>query len=667
MKERICACGCGQTFTPKDPRVKFIKGHISQEAKERKRLKLIQANASRKVVHKEEDYPFCACGCGQRVKNIKARFLKGHSARDPEICKKTLENLKKTMLEKYGVENAANLQSTVDKRKQTCLEKYGVDNPSKSKEIIDKISNTMHERYGVDWATQKSDYKEKLHKTCMEKYGVEHYTQLDSVKEKAKQTNLEKYGVEYYQQSEESKEHYRQMWLEHFGVEYAFQSDEIKQKIRETLNEKYGVDNIMFLPETLEKIKSVNLEKYGVEWSLQNEEVKQKSIKTLMERYGVDNISKNEDCIKNVLRTLREKRWNIMINNNQWVPNFEKEYFLDNGWIEYKTGKINSYEFKCCKCGNIINLTRFTILPRCHKCNPYVGRSRTEVEVFDFIKELLPDVEVEHSNRNIIKPKELDVYIPSKNIAIEFNGLYWHSITWISDPMYHLQKTKEYQEKGIQLIHVMEDEWANKPEITKSRIKNLLGLWENTVYARKCIIKEIKEPSVYMKFLNENHIQGAVGCKHAIGLYYNDELISLMTFGALRKALGSTNKENEYELLRFCNKLNYHIPGGASRLFKYFINTYKPNKIISYADRRWSNGNLYYKLGFNLHHSSLPNYWYIDPMYSYREYRFKYRKSELPKLLEHFDPEISEQQNMLDNGFNIIYDCGNMVFEWIKI
>jgi hypothetical protein len=584
---------------------------------------------------------FCLCGCGQIItaKDPRTKYIKGHYGAKhyipvEKVCqcgcgKKFISKDPNTRFIRghKDKELADRIQA---KAKESTLKKYGVDNVFKLKEMQDLCKQRIKEKYGVDNINQLDYIKEKRKNTCILKYGTENPTQSDVIKEKSIQTCIN----------------------------------------------KYGVTNVSKVEEFKTKRTNTFLDRYNCTCAAKHEVFKDKMINTQIQKYGMPFLATKE-IKEHTSKLKREQIFNILQNNTDYEILFPKEIFIKYGFIghgydviednEYchrLNGQWLYYKVKCRNCGHILYIS-FSRLQKFHcvNCQP-VGRSLEEQCVEKFIQSL--NIETQHSVRNILSGgKELDIYIPSKNIAIEFNGLYWHSIIYIKDPMYHLQKTKECQEKGIQLIHIMEDEWVNKPEITKSRIKNLLGLWENTVYARKCIIKEIKEPSVYMKFLNENHIQGAVGCKHAIGLYYNDELISLMTFGALRKALGSTNKENEYELLRFCNKLNYHIPGGASKLFKYFINTYKPDKIISYADRRWSSGNLYYKLGFNLHHSSLPNYWYIDPMYSYREYRFKYRKSELPKLLEHFDPEISEQQNMLDNGFNIIYDCGNMVFEWI--
>jgi hypothetical protein len=133
-----------------------------------------------------------------------------------------------------------------------------------------------------------------------------------------------------------------------------------------------------------------------------------------------------------------------------------------------------------------------------------------------------------------------------------------------------------------------------------------------------------------------------------------------MTFGKCR-----FDKKHEWELLRFCNKLGYHVPGSASKLLKYFEKTYKPTSLVSYADRRWSIGNVYEKLGFKFSHNSLPNYWYFKNNSLLLESRVKYQKHKLKNLLENFDENKTEVENMKANGYNRIFDCGNMVFEKI--
>jgi hypothetical protein len=211
------------------------------------------------------------------------------------------------------------------------------------------------------------------------------------------------------------------------------------------------------------------------------------------------------------------------------------------------------------------------------------------------------------------------------------------------------------------LIHIYEDDWVYKKDIINSRILNLLGKSEK-IYARKCNIKEIKENAIIRNFLEHNHIQGFIGSQIKIGLFYKEELVSLMTFGSKRRAMGQKSIEGSYEMLRFCNKLNTNVIGGASRLFKYFIDHYNPKEVTSYADRSWSSGDLYEKLKFELVHKTQPNYYYVVD--GIRRHRFGFRKDILIK--NGADPNKTEHEIMLEKGIFRIYDSGNLKYSYIN-
>ena len=287
----------------------------------------------------------------------------------------------------------------------------------------------------------------------------------------------------------------------------------------------------------------------------------------------------------------------------------------------------------------------------CNKCTSSV--SNAEIEINNYILSLsIPTIT---SSRSIIANNQLDIFIPSKNIAIEFDGLYWHSELY-KDKNYHLTKTKLCEDKGIKLIHIFEDEWSFKQNIVKSRLKNIFGLTDNKIFGRKCVIKEINSEES-CRFLDNNHIQGAVRGSIRLGLFYNDELVSLMIFNKPRLGIG--RKYDGYELSRFCNILDTTVIGGASKLLKYFIKTYNPKKIVSYADKRWSQGELYDNLKFIKTSVNTPNYWYI--IGKHRKHRFGFRKDKLIK--EGFDKNKTEHEIMLERNIYRVYDCGTITYE----
>ena len=260
-------------------------------------------------------------------------------------------------------------------------------------------------------------------------------------------------------------------------------------------------------------------------------------------------------------------------------------------------------------------------------------------------------------NKSIINPYEIDLLVENKQIAFECNGLYFHSELNGKTSTYHLNKTNKCKEKGIQLYHIFEDEWHNKSYIVKSFIKNKLGVIANSnkIYARKCIIKEVSVEEKNI-FLDANHIQGTANSNIRLGLYYENELVSIMTF--------LKDKNYEWELNRFCSKVDYIVPGSASKLFKYFIEKYNPNSIVSRADIRFSNGNVYNTLNFKHINNSAPSYYYTDYKNKWHKRGFQHRQ--LQKKLDFYNEELSEWENMRNNGYDRIWDCGTMKFLWSK-
>lgn len=320
---------------------------------------------------------------------------------------------------------------------------------------------------------------------------------------------------------------------------------------------------------------------------------------------------------------------------------------------------------RCRKCGDVFvtrtlgYLTEDHITKRCRHCHPIepiTGPTLFETSFCEFINTL--GVKYRKNCRSIITPQEIDYYFPDYNIGIELDGIFWHCE--LSKPNdYHLKKTMKCAEKGVRLIHIFEDEWRDKREICMSRVKNILGLTENTLYARKCEVKEVSKNEKSL-FLKENHIQGDTVSKYNYGLFSDGNLVSLMTFGGLRKNLGLAHKEGSYELLRFCNKIGTTVVGGASKLLEHFKRELKPETIISYCDLRWSDGDLYEKIGFELDHISKPNYSYV--INSDRKNRFGFRKS---VLVEKYgcSEDMSEHEFCLSNKWYRIYDCGNKVYK----
>jgi hypothetical protein len=314
---------------------------------------------------------------------------------------------------------------------------------------------------------------------------------------------------------------------------------------------------------------------------------------------------------------------------------------------------ITKIEIGCNKCGTYFHQIA-DVHMKGHGCpHCFTPDSKWEIEIKDFITSLgIPS----EKNNSILKGKEIDIFIPTKKLGIECNGIYFHSTNGGNkDPNYHFNKTEMCIASGIQLLHIWEDEWRDRKEILKSLISSKLGIISNTVYARKCYIKEVSVEDAN-KFIEANHIQGFVGSSVKLGMYYLDELVSCMTF--------RTHEDHQWELNRFCTKINTRVIGGASKLLKYFIDTYNPEQIVSFANRRYSDGKLYDTLGFAFIHVTAKSYYYTDYKHTYPKNGFRLEK--LKRKYPDFDPNKTENENAIALGFDRLYDSGLKKYLWSK-
>lgn len=441
----------------------------------------------------------------------------------------------------------------------------------------------------------------------------------------------------------------------------SWHAEDFQDKARMTMLEKYGVERW----NNPEKVRQTCMERYGVDVPLKSKDIQKKARESFLVNHpGMKSTMDIPEINEKLIRGKRLRSWKYVANNPLVEPMFSMDDYLS--CIDpTKT----EFEFRCRKCGNTFRSNWDNGTSKlCEICHPGLnGTSESEREIVDFIKSIVPNGWSVHNggleNRDIISPNEIDIVVcdPETNIRllVEYDGLYFHSDSnaVFKDRNYHLNKTSECESKNHQLIHIFENEWLTKREIVCSRLKNLLGIHDKVIYARDCEVWDMGRGDAE-RFLDKNHLQGSCISSYSCGIYYNKELVSVMTFGRSR-----FNKNYEWELLRFCSKLGHHIVGGAGKLLRHFERKFNPKSLLSYADRRWSVGKLYRKLGFTLDHRSDPNYWYFRPSNpSVLFNRLRYRKTNQKKLLENFNPELSEVENMHNNGFLRIFDCGNLVF-----
>lgn len=472
--------------------------------------------------------------------------------------------------------------------------------------------------------------------------------------EKKIKKSIEKFGTKTPSESEEIKKKIIETNIKKYGGNSPMSSKEIKNKSKETLIKNWGVDNpsksLYLIDKRInsfkknsfsykENYKKTSLEKYGFEHPWMSKDIHAKSV-----------ISSTKIKIKNA----------IGIAENRLPESYKLKETYSKSF-----GRI-LYDVECPNCKNVFTISSSSLYDRtirtksevCTICNPFDYGSGQEIDLLNYIKKIY-NGEIITNDRNSISPYELDIYLPDKKTAFEFNGLYWHS-EMNKGISYHSDKTKKCSENGIKLIHIWEDDWVYKGDIIKSIISNAIGVIKNKIYARDCIIKEV-DKKTSREFLNSNHIQGSSMSSIKLGLFHNGELVSLMTFGKCRIALNQKGGKDHYELIRFCNKISYNIIGGASKLFSFFLKEYNPESIISYSDNSIFDGNLYEKIGFNyLCDTGLDYYWVIDKK---RKHRYNFRKSNLIKM--GYDKNKSEREIMYEDvGSYRIWGCGLKKWEY---
>lgn len=432
------------------------------------------------------------------------------------------------------------------------------------------------------------------------------------VRTKLKETNLKKYGVE------------------NPGI---FGSD----KFKDAMQEKYGADTPMRSELLKDKVKATNLERYGAENVFASEQGKKKIVDTMMKNYGVS-CSMQAEVVKDKFR-LPDGSWKPAVTNvelrrhNQLTTNINKvEQRL--GAVGFtlieKRGTFKNHKNKHLvqhECGNIFEseLTN-GMVPICRKCTPKLcGTSLLQQKVEDFLVSLNVEFKV---GVRILGRKELDILIPSVNIGLEINGLFWHSTQSGKDPNYHLDKTEAAEKLGISLIHLFEDDLTYNWETIQSMLKVRLGLAKK-ILADDCFIKKISKAEASV-FCNHFHLKKSSAFDFAFGLKYNNEIVGVGTFKDL--------KDDTVELVRFCAIEDVEIVGGLSKIL---MKISKDLNIIAYVDRSYSSGNEFAKIGFELREILPPRYFnFISP--------------------ENLRMPTSELIN--ESEFNQIWDCGQLTY-----
>lgn len=516
----------------------------------------------------------------------------------------------------------------------------------KTEDEINKLNDTVKEMYidknmtreeisellGIDFNVIRG-ITSKLKKPKSLKYA--------RIAENSAKTNIEKYGTKCTLNTEESIRKKRQTWINNYGVNNPSKADEVKSKKVETSQKHYGTDYPLQSEEIKEHIDNTNLRKYGVKRPLRNSEIIGKVKSTNLNKYGVENAFQIQHSIDKAKESLRshipDDVKSILYNKDKFIQLLSSFEFKDRTWYNVcsKLGLSTSTVGRIYRKYNISDIVPINVVS---------SRSHYEDDIISFIRTLYNGY-ISKNNRNVIHPFEIDIYIPEFKLGIEFNGDYWHSDEK-KESQYHQKKSMYAKDKGIFIYHIWEHEWNDpiKQKIIKSQIQNLLHC-NDVIYARKCEVREISSSNL-REFLDENHLQGNRNSSIRYGLFYNNELVSVMSFG-FNKFIRKNS--NDIELLRFCNKCGLSIVGGASKLFKRFLNDTDYDNIISYCNIAKGKGNLYYNLGFEFESITPCNYKWIN--------------IHTGEIKSRYQCQMKDEFNiMISKGFTRIEDCGSYKF-----
>jgi very-short-patch-repair endonuclease len=488
--------------------------------------------------------------------------------------------------------------------------------------MIEKKNTTIMERYGVDNPVHIDGVKEKMKTTSLEKYGTAFPISSDIVSAKFKNTNLEKYGVEFPFQSTEIRKQAADTYYKNHGTECKM---EIPRAVYAEMNENKNPFQVL---EVQDKIKGILIEKYGVDHPMKSPAILQKSINTLFSHYGKTN--------------------SAQIHINQEIY----DILIDKDSLE-KLLKESTPSSICKKYG----ISRSLLIQHHNNHGLELIKQRARSGYEEEISAILDKLGIQY-RRNYNKlcyPKQVDFYIEKHKLAIEFNGLYWHSeVSGLKSHDYHAEKMRQCKSQGIQLLTIFEDEWIDRSEVIINHIKHLCKMTDNVIGARKLDVSEEKYTDEIKMFLDKHHVQGKTEAVSKLLVARLDNEIRAVFM--LRKV-----KVGEYDIIRYCTDTRASYAGLFSKFLSYARDFSEIKTLTTIADLRWSYGDVYLKTGFTQVGEIAPDYAYTD--FRTREHKFNYRKD---KIKSRFNVDIdgkTEKELMKSLGFDRVWDCGKIKFE----
>lgn len=421
--------------------------------------------------------------------------------------------------------------------------------------------------------------------------------------------------------------------IEIYGTEIPSKSKQVKKKAENTNIKRYGVKSTASIEEVKEKCKKTNIDRYGVGNPMQNKDISRKSRDTTSKKYGEFSHVCSNDNFKHI-----QKMDDVLF---EIYTNPQRVYEI----------YTNEMDGKLFKLADHFKVTRETMARYFRKYNLPINRNKSisfaENEMTKFIE--TNGIDVIKNSRSVIPPYELDIYVPSHNIAIEYCGAYWHSELFKEDKNYHYNKWKMCKDHGIQLLTFWDIEYKNNPARILSYIKSKIGLFETRLFARNVEFIELKEKQY--DFFEYNHLQGRPSSiDRNFGLIFDDALVGCISYSKHHR------NSSDYTLNRLAFKSGIQVIGGAGKLIKKSLELINTN-VITWSDNRYSNGKLYENNGFEFQENLKPDYCYYDNVSN----RLMSKQSNMKSKIG-CPPNMTEREFCTSIGRYRLWDCGKMRF-----
>lgn len=483
------------------------------------------------------------------------------------------------------------------------------------------------------WKNFKSGYRKYCSSKCS--------NSDDTKKSKIKETMLQKYGVEHALRSKIFLDKSKNTLFENYGVDSPLKNPTIKTKLRKTNLSKYGAEEWLSIQSVREQISETFLEKYGYRSASSSNVIKEKTKQTCLSRYGTAfpaNAS-NFRALRGYDRGQEQLYHSGALSILNDKARLQEMY--DSGMsLTDISEKLNCSDVTVGKYFKHHGLT----LRDC--------TSSAQLKLFNFISEIY-DGPIIINDRNALSGKEIDIYLPKLKFGIEYCGVFWHSDKFL-DKNYHKEKFDIAQRNGIRLVTIFEDEWKYKAEIVENKIRHILGNQSsNKIYARNTTAKFAEDLQAVKEFVNANHIQGYVNASKHIALYDNTQN-NIVAIASLKV------KSSNIEITRYCT--SNRVVGGFSKLLsaiEKYAKELNIHSITTFADLRWSIGELYEKTGFTELYKLPPDYRYVVGDKTY--HKFNFRHSRLCKM-QGYNEALSENENTKNMNIYRIYDCGKIKY-----